>query len=147
MINVFSGGGSALLVQPAGGLTLDDLQKTNQAMLASGADITLVNTIRKHLSAVKGGQLATACSPVRRSLRQPRDGFCRAPLCRTRPAGQSGRPSHHAPTSLATRRRRFSLRWRSVERFSLRSRFTDRQPEQTTTVAHMPLVWPVGWPC
>lgn len=55
VISCFSGGGSALLVQPAEGLTLEDLQTTNEVMLASGAPITTVNTIRKHLSAVKGG--------------------------------------------------------------------------------------------
>jgi hydroxypyruvate reductase len=59
-----SGGGSALLVQPAEGLTLDDMQQANARFMESGADITLVNTIRKHLSAVKGGNLALAAAPV-----------------------------------------------------------------------------------
>ena len=63
-IACMSGGGSALLVQPAEGLTLEDMQETNERLLESGADITLMNTVRKHLSAVKGGQLAMAAAPA-----------------------------------------------------------------------------------
>lgn len=59
-----SGGGSALLVQPAQGITLSDMQETNALLLQSGADITVMNTIRKHLSAVKGGNLALAAAPA-----------------------------------------------------------------------------------
>ena len=64
LIACMSGGGSALLVQPAEGLTLEDMQETNERLLESGADITLMNTVRKHLSAVKGGNLAVAAQPA-----------------------------------------------------------------------------------
>jgi glycerate 2-kinase len=60
-----SGGGSALLALPAPGLTLHDKQAINKARLKSGANITEMNCVRKHLSAVKGGQLAAACAPAK----------------------------------------------------------------------------------
>lgn len=65
VIVLLSGGGSALLVSPASGISLYDKQETTRALLASGASIDEINTVRKHLSAVKGGQLARACSPAR----------------------------------------------------------------------------------
>lgn len=61
---LISGGGSALLTLPADGLTLEDKQAVNRALLASGADITAMNAVRKHLSAIKGGRLAAAASPA-----------------------------------------------------------------------------------
>src|SRR3990170_658028 len=60
-----SGGGSALLALPAPGLTLEDKQAVNRALLASGADIGQTNVVRKHLSAIKGGRLAAAAYPAR----------------------------------------------------------------------------------
>jgi hydroxypyruvate reductase len=60
-----SGGGSALLTLPAVGLTLDDLQITTEVLLAAGATINQFNTVRKHLSAVKGGGLARLAAPAR----------------------------------------------------------------------------------
>ncbi len=62
---LISGGGSALLCAPAPGLTLDDKQAVSQALLASGAPIGAMNVVRKHLSRVKGGQLAAAAWPAR----------------------------------------------------------------------------------
>lgn len=61
---LISGGGSALLSLPAPGLTLADKQAVNKALLVSGADITEMNTVRKHLSAIKGGRLAVAAYPA-----------------------------------------------------------------------------------
>lgn len=62
---LISGGGSALLTLPADGLTLDDKQAVNTALLRSGAPIGAMNTVRKHLSAIKGGRLAAAAAPAR----------------------------------------------------------------------------------
>jgi hydroxypyruvate reductase len=62
---LISGGGSALLAQPAVGLTLADKQAVNKALLRSGANIGEMNCVRKHLSAIKGGRLALACAPAR----------------------------------------------------------------------------------
>jgi hydroxypyruvate reductase len=62
---LISGGGSALLVAPAAGLTLEDKQAVNQALLRSGANILEMNCVRRHLSAVKGGRLAAACHPAK----------------------------------------------------------------------------------
>ncbi|WP_346704566.1 glycerate kinase [uncultured Agathobaculum sp.] len=59
---LISGGGSALFELPR--IELDELQHITQRLLASGADITEINTVRKRLSAVKGGQLAAHCAPA-----------------------------------------------------------------------------------
>lgn len=65
VIVLISGGGSALLTLPAPGLTLDDLQTLTDLLLRSGATINEVNAVRKHCSAVKGGQLARHIAPAR----------------------------------------------------------------------------------
>ena len=62
---LISGGGSSLLPLPAEGMTLQDKQDINQALLASGATISEMNCVRRHLSAIKGGRLAAACYPAR----------------------------------------------------------------------------------
>jgi glycerate 2-kinase len=64
VICLLSGGGSALLPLPAPSLTLPDKQETIRVLLACGASIDEINTLRKHLSAVKGGQLAAAAYPA-----------------------------------------------------------------------------------
>ena len=65
VIALMSGGASALLAAPAPGVTLDDKRAINRALLASGATIGDMNTVRKHLSAIKGGRLAAAAAPAR----------------------------------------------------------------------------------
>ena len=61
---LISGGGSALFELPLEGAALDDIAALTRQLLACGADITEINAIRKHLSAVKGGRFAAACAPA-----------------------------------------------------------------------------------
>jgi hydroxypyruvate reductase len=61
LLVLLSGGASALMVAPASGLTLADKRDVTARLLSRGADITALNTVRKHLSAIKGGRLAAAC--------------------------------------------------------------------------------------
>jgi glycerate 2-kinase len=62
---LISGGGSSLLPLPLEGITLQDKQAVNRALLQSGASISEMNCVRRHLSAIKGGRLAAACHPAR----------------------------------------------------------------------------------
>lgn len=61
---LISGGGSALLTAPVETVSLDDIQTLNRTLLACGADIGEINTLRKHLSRVKGGNLARQAHPA-----------------------------------------------------------------------------------
>ena len=65
VVALISGGGSSLLPAPARGLTLDDEQEVNRALLASGAPIAVMNLIRNQFSTIKGGRLAAHCAPAR----------------------------------------------------------------------------------
>ncbi|MCD2182987.1 glycerate kinase type-2 family protein [Rhizobium sp. GN54] len=65
VIALISGGGSSLLPAPAVGLTLEDEIAVNRALLASGAPISAMNVVRKHVSRIKGGRLAHAAAPAR----------------------------------------------------------------------------------
>ncbi|MCF1449046.1 MULTISPECIES: glycerate kinase type-2 family protein [Rhizobium/Agrobacterium group] len=65
VIALISGGGSALLVSPAGRMTLDDKKAVNKALLESGATISEMNTVRRQLSTIKGGRLAQLAYPAR----------------------------------------------------------------------------------
>jgi glycerate 2-kinase len=62
---LISGGGSSLLVLPLEGLSLDDKQAVNRALLTSGASINEMNCVRRHLSAIKGGRLGAAFHPAK----------------------------------------------------------------------------------
>ena len=64
VICLLSGGGSALLPAPVPGITLAQKQEITELLLASGATINQINTIRKHISTIKGGQLARSVSPA-----------------------------------------------------------------------------------
>ena len=65
VLALISGGGSSLLAAPGPGLTLEDKQEVSQALLKSGATISEMNCVRRHLSALKGGRLAAACHPAK----------------------------------------------------------------------------------
>jgi len=62
---LISGGGSSVLTYPVEGLTLEDKQRINKDLLNSGASISEMNCVRKHLSRIKGGRLAAACAPAK----------------------------------------------------------------------------------
>lgn len=65
VLALISGGGSSLLALPAAGVTLADKRAVNRLLLASGADIGVMNAVRRRLSAIKGGKLAAAAAPAR----------------------------------------------------------------------------------
>ncbi len=65
LVGLFSGGASSLMAAPAPGISLGDKQAVHRALLASGAAISEINKVRRHLSAIKGGRLAAAAAPAR----------------------------------------------------------------------------------
>ena len=64
VFSLISGGGSALLPQPAGGITLSEIQEITRSLLSCGANIDEMNAVRKHISSSKGGQMARAAFPA-----------------------------------------------------------------------------------
>jgi hydroxypyruvate reductase len=68
LLILLSGGASALMAVPADGITLEDKRRTTALLLRGGADIHALNTVRKHLSAIKGGRLAAATRAACRAL-------------------------------------------------------------------------------
>src|SRR5262245_47716728 len=68
LVVLLSGGASAAMAIPLGGLTIADKQTAVSLVLKAGADITALNTVRKHLSAIKGGRLAAACQGATMTL-------------------------------------------------------------------------------
>ena len=95
---LLSGGASALLSLPAPGLSLADKQAVTRALLAAGADIHAVNTVRRHLSAIKGGRLALAAAPARLATVAISD------VAGDDPATIGSGPTFADPTSLADAR-------------------------------------------
>lgn len=91
VIALISGGGSALMVAPAEGMTLADKMAVNRALLASGATISEMNAVRKHLSRIKGGfagagrQTGQGCfaADFRRARRRPLRDRLRPDGCRS----------------------------------------------------------------
>jgi glycerate 2-kinase len=65
MIALISGGGSSLMTVPQDGMQLEDKKQLTRRLLRSGASISEMNTVRRHLSAIKGGRLAAAAYPAR----------------------------------------------------------------------------------
>jgi glycerate 2-kinase len=65
VLALISGGGSALMALPAEGVSLEEKQAVNKSLLKSGATISEMNCVRKHLSAIKGGRLARAAQPAK----------------------------------------------------------------------------------
>ena len=103
---LLSGGASALLSLPAPGLSLADKQAATRALLAAGADIHEINTVRKHLSAIKGGRLAIAAAPAMLATLAISD------VVGDDPATIGSGPTVPDPTSLADARdvlRRFGI--------------------------------------
>lgn len=68
LLVLLSGGASAMMAAPAVGVSLEDKRRTTDRLLRAGADIHALNTVRKHISAVKGGQLAAAAAGLSRTL-------------------------------------------------------------------------------
>lgn len=64
LLVLITGGGSALLSAPAGGISLSELQETTRSLIASGATIDEINAVRKHCSRIKGGRLARTARPA-----------------------------------------------------------------------------------
>jgi hydroxypyruvate reductase len=109
VLALITGGGSALLELPAGSLTLEDLQATTQALLASGADITEMNAVRRHLSQVKGGRLAQAAHPARLVTLAVSD------VIGDPPESISSGPTAPDPST-------FADAWRVIEKYSLQDK-------------------------
>ena len=121
LLFLLSGGASALLSLPAPGLSLADKQAATRALLAAGADIHEINTVRKHLSAIKGGRLAIAAAPAMLATLAISD------VVGDDPATIGSGPTVADPTSLADARevlRRFAIEPSRRSRRRLKTRQT-----------------------
>ena len=134
LVVLLSGGASALMAVPADGVTLEDKQAATRQLLRAGADIHALNTVRKHLSAIKGGWLAARASGAMSGLRDLRCRRRRSERHRIRPDGAGcehvSRCARH-PSTLRRRGRLSACRRRTSRRAARRAR-SPRRPSRTT---------------
>lgn len=95
LLLLVSGGGSALFTAPADGITLEEKQLTSRLLMEAGADIHQLNTVRKHLSSIKGGRLAALAHPARLIT------FAISDVPGDRPDVIASGPAYPDPTSFA----------------------------------------------
>lgn len=124
LVCLVSGGGSALLTLPAPGLTLADKQAVTQALLRCGATIGEINTVRKHLSAIKGGRLAAAAAPAR--VVSLAISECRATTPRSSALGRRCPTPRHSPMRARCSRNTASMSRARSSRTSM-ARLTKRR--------------------
>ena len=115
LLVLLSGGGSANWIAPAGGITFEQKQKLTRALLRSGAPIGEINTVRKHLSRIKGGRLARA------GQRAEIVTLAISDVPRDDPSAIASGPTVPDPTTLADARASSpNMAWRSTTRSAAR---------------------------